>query len=190
MKCVLMILVFLLGACSSMGEKVVTRMDGLSDRPSWASLSKTMYIKDGQLFAVGFTEADANSRLSALARISDQNARFSISRAITDDMSFIFQNLEEGIQDGGQLSRFYGNEVSKLVTHGIHDEQRYWEKIQTFNENGEKEYRLRFYSLVSIKESDVKEAIKNVLANGNAISPEIKKQVTEHMVGQIQKFQE
>lgn len=189
MKNVLMVLILALSAsCGSIGEKVLVRMDDQDESPKWASLSKTMFKKKGRVFAVGFAELPIESRISAAVRVSDNNARFEISREIQDDMAFILQNVSEGVSDGGQLVTFYGSEVSKNLIHEIKSEERYWEKIETFDEVGAKVFKLRIYSLISIEESELRRAIRSALNKGKGLSPELKKQIDNHMSREIQKL--
>ncbi len=165
-------------------------MDGKDEKPKWATLSQTMFKKSGRIYALGFVDLPVDSRLSAAMKISDNNARYEVSREVQDDMAFIFQNVQEDIADSGQLTRFYGTEVSKNLLSGVKTEKRYWEKMQTFDENGDKSFRLRVYSLVSIKEGDLKKAIKRALDKGKGISPEIKKKIDDHMAREIQRLGE
>lgn len=173
-------------SCSSVSEKVIQRMDDINERPSWASISKTMFLKDGRVYSVGLSESEASARISAASRIADNNARFEISRMITNESSFIFQNAEEGLDDGGQLSRFYGNELSKHVSHGVRQENRYWEKVRSFNQDGDEIYKLRLYSMVSIKESDLKKAITEALNKEKGLTPQMQKAIDNHITRQIE----
>ncbi len=185
----LIFVVLSLPGCSSIGEKVLVRMDGESERPSWATLSKTTFTKEGKIMVVGYAEVPADAQIGAAMKLSDNNARFEISRRITNDMGFIFQNLKEGVLNGGDLSRFYGMEISKVLSSGTVTEKRYWEKVQTFDSYGEKLYKLRLFSLVSIKGSTLRKAIAKANAKQNDISPELKKEITEHLQTEIRKLQ-
>lgn len=185
---ILLFVLIAITACGSMGEKVVVRMDDMDESPKWATLSKTMFKKKGRVYAVGFAELPIESRISAAVRVSDNNARFEISREIQDDMAFILQNVSEGVSDGGQLVTFYGSEVSKNLIHGIKSEERYWEKVETFDELGSKVFKLRIYSLISIEESELRRAIRSALNKGRGLSPALKKQIDDHMAREIQKL--
>ena len=190
MKTLLIILVIVLGAsCSTVfQERVLVRSDDLSERPSWAQVGVTNFVKEGRLFVVGLAEHDVNSRIPAVARIADNNARFEISRMITNDLAFIFQNMEEGVGEGGDLSRMYASEISKHMAHGIRQEKRYWEKVQTFDSEGERVVKLRVYSLASIKESDIKRAISEVISKDSKLDPQIKEQINGHISREIEKL--
>ena len=185
----LIFLMTLTPSCSSLGEKVLVRMDGISDKPDWATLSKTTFTRDGNIMVVGYAEVPADAQISAAMKLSDNNARFEISRRITNDMGFIFQNRKEGITDGGELSRFYGMEISKTLSSDTVTEKRYWEKVETFDSYGEKVYKLRLYSLVSIKSGSLRKAVSRANAKQNEISPELKKEITDHLQTEIRKLQ-
>lgn len=177
---------FLLSNCSSYKEKVISRIDNRTEKPKWASLETSMYVENQRVYAVGISEGSIDSRISALSRIADNNARFEISRTITNEASFIFQNIEEGTLYNEDLSRFYGNELTKYVSHGVRQEKRYWEKIETINSFGEKVFNTKVYSLVSIKESDLKKAIRNALNKERKITTKIKNAIDDHITKQIQ----
>lgn len=187
MKKLAMFLVFVMTGCASFKDETLQTMDD-KERPQWATLSKTITADKGKLYAVGYTEGAASNRISALMRISDNNARFEFAREITNQMNFIYQNLEEGVSEGGQLSRFYGTEISKLMAHGIRQENRYWEKVRTFNEDGDPVIRLRIYSKVSIKQSDLKKAIREAINNKKQITKAIKEKIDNHMIAEVDKM--
>ncbi len=188
-KMILFLFAFLFTACSSIGERVLVRMDDVGQRPDWATLSKTTFPKDGKIMVVGYTEVPADARVSSAVKLADNNARFEISRMITNDMGFIFQNLKEGVLEGGDLSRFYGMEISKTIASDTVTEKRYWEKVETFDSYGEKVYKLRIFSLISVKTSTLRRAIAKANATQNEISPELKKEVTDHLQAEIRKLQ-
>ncbi|GAB4416660.1 MAG: hypothetical protein OHK0056_25130 [Bacteriovoracaceae bacterium] len=188
-KTLLLATLLIFTSCSSaLKEKVLVRSDDLDERPSWAQTETTMFIKEGRIYVVGLAEHDVNSRIPAVARIADNNARFEISRQITDDLAYIFQNMEEGVSEGADLSRFYASEISKHMAHGIRQEKRYWEKLQTFDAEGEKALKLRVYSLASIKESDLKRAISDVMNKDNKLDPRLKEQINNHISREIEKL--
>lgn len=184
----ILLLAMLTSCASGPKDKVLVRSDDLSERPSWAKFEATAFLKEGRLFVVGISETDVDAKIPAVARIADNNARFEVSRVITDDLSFIFQNMEEGVTDNAELTRFYASEISKHVSHGIRQEKRYWEKVETFDSEGEKKLKLRVFSLASIKESDLKKAIKESLDNGNKLDPRLKEQVNNHLFREIEKL--
>ena len=190
MKNIFLATLILTVSCSSVSERVITRMDDLSEKPKWASISKVMFADKGKVFSVGYSEGLADNRVSALSRIADNNARLEISRNILNETGFIFQNIEEGINEGGQFSRFYGNELSKSITHGVRQERRYWEKVKTFDESGDVIFKVRVYSLISIEEKDLRKAIKMSLTKKKEISPKMREAIDNHITSQIKSLKE
>lgn len=175
-------LLFFIGACSSTyTEKVVHRMDDVDNKPSWASMQRVMYEKDGRIFVVGISTGSSTARVAGLAKISDNNARFEISRFIQNEMGFIFQNVEEGVEPGAELSHFFGTEISKTISHQIRSESRYYEKIQIKEPSGDLRIRTDMYSLISVKENVLKKLIRKTIEKNNQLSAEVKQKVTEHL---------
>lgn len=178
---------FIIVSCSSLSEKTISQMEDRS-RPDWASQEKALTVGEGKLRILGFTELDADAKISAGYRLADGAARTELSKIINNQFASIFQNLEEGTTDEGNLSRFYATEVSKNVLRELRITKRYWEKVQTIDRDGEKTYRLRIYSLAEIPESQYKKIIRERMEH-EKIDPEVKKQVLGHFEGEIKNFQ-
>lgn len=157
-------------------------------RPAWASQAKALQIKDEKVQIIGFQEVDASAKISSAFRLSDNSARVELSKLVETQFSTIFQNLEEGLEDLGGLTRNYSSEVSKNVLRDLQITQRYWEKVETFNSQGEKTYRLRIYSLAEISESKLKKLIRDTLKK-EAVPKEIKKQILDQFEAEIKQFQ-
>lgn len=176
-----------LASCSGISEKTISQMDDES-KPSWATQEKAFTVKDGKMLILGFSEVDADAKISAAYRLADSATRAEVSKMVENQFSTIFQNLEEGTTDEGGMSRYYASEVSKNVLREIKIQKRYWEKVQTFDRDGEKVYRLRVYSLAEIPESQYKKLVREKLQK-EKIDPEVKKQVLGHFESEIKNFQ-
>jgi hypothetical protein len=176
-----------LGACSSLSERKIASMDGNS-RPNWASQEKALTVKDGKLLILGYQELPVDAKVSAAYRLSDNAARSELSKMIQNQFSSILQNLEEGVSDDGNLTRFYSSEVSKNMIRDLRITTRYWEKVQTIDSDGEPIFRLRVFSLAEIPEVKLKKMIRDSLEK-NQIDPEVKKQVLGHFESEIKQFQ-
>src|SRR5690606_1534944 len=169
-----LVLTLVFSACSSLSEKVVSSQEGNS-RPSWASQDKAVTVKDGKLLILGFQELDADAKLSAAYRLADSSARGELSKMVENQFSSIMQNLEEGVQDDS-LTRYYSSEVSKNMLREIKITNRFWEKVQTFDSEGEKVFRLRVYSLAEIPEAKYKKLVRESISQDkDKIDPEVKK---------------
>lgn len=174
-------------SCSGISEKTISQMDDES-KPSWASQEKAFTVKDGKMLILGFSEVDADAKISAAYRLADSATRAELSKMVENQFSTIFQNLEEGTTDEGGMSRYYASEVSKNVLREIKIQKRYWEKVQTYDRDGEKVYRLRVYSLAEIPEAQYKKLVREKLQK-EKIDPEVKKQVLGHFESEIKNFQ-
>jgi hypothetical protein len=180
----LVILSMILTSCASIyKEQVVAKMEE-KERPEWASLSSPYFVKNSKVYYVGVAEASSSSRIPALMRVSENNARSEISKEINNQINVVFQNVQEDLSEGGQFARLYSSEVSKFLAHGLRTEERYWEKIYIQDiKNGEK-LITRSYSLISIHLSDLKKAIREAHTK-TQISPAIKKSLDIQIVNEI-----
>lgn len=187
MKFTALLALTLFASCSSLSEKTISRMDGES-KPSWATQEKALTVDNGKMHILGFTELDADAKVSAAFRMSDSQARGELSKMVENQFSSIFQNLEEGVNDEGTLSRYYASEVSKNMLRELKISKRYWEKVQAIDRDGAPTYRLRVYSLAEIPESHYKKLVREKIAQ-EKIDPEVKKQVLNHFESEIKQLQ-
>lgn len=186
-KFLLLLVTLILVSCSSTGERTIASMDG-NKRPAWATLEKSVSVKEGKVLIVGFKELDADAKISAAFRLSDNSARGELSKMINTQFSSILQNLEEGVGDSGEMARYYSSEVSKMGLNELRVVNRYWEKVQSLDRDGETTFRLRVYSLAELPEMKLKKMIRESM-NKDTIPPEVKKQVLDHFEGEIRQFQ-
>lgn len=182
----LLSLLFFVSCSSKIKERTIASMDDNS-RPAWATLEKSIVLKDGKLLIVGFQELDVDAKVSASYRLADNSVRNEFSKMIQNQFSSILQNLEEGVSADTRMTRYYSSEVSKNIIRDLKITSRYWEKIQTFDGDGETIYRLRVYSLGEIPESKLKKMIRESLEKED-VDPEIKKQIQGHFENEIKQF--
>lgn len=148
----------ILASCSSSNYKVIEKMND-SSKPGWADLSKTTWKEDGKLWAIGFAEGDQGSNLSALARISDNNAKTELTRMISNDIGAVLQNTSEGVNSQSDQSRWIGTEKSQVWSNQVTPEKRYYEKKLYSNGTDTPTMKVEYYSLVSIPEGTYRELL-------------------------------
>jgi hypothetical protein len=186
-KIILSLISLILVSCaSSIGDRTIASMDDVS-KPDWANQQKSVTTKDGKIRILGFNEVSGDAKISAAFRLSDNTARSELSKMIENNLSTITQNLEEGVTDEGGMTRTYSSEVSKSVIRELPIVHRYWEKVLVMDAEGEKNIRLRTYSMAEIPESKFKKLIKEKL-DKDKIDPEVKKQVLNHFEAEIKDF--
>lgn len=140
-------------------DVVVSRIDNLSSRPDWLKESEPFRFESGKVLSLGSTSIPGDQRVEAAMRVAENNAKLGIASAIEQKLEFIFQNAEEGAVMGADQARFIGAEASSLVTSSIRTDKRYWEKVASTQDSGERVTRFKVYSMVSMPESDFKKAI-------------------------------
>jgi hypothetical protein len=142
-------------------DKVISRIDDLSSRPEWLKESEPFKIVNGKVYSLGVTSIPGDQRTEAAMRVAENNAKASISNAIEQKLEFIFQNAEEGAVMGADQARYIGAEASSLITSSIRPDKRYWEKIATTSESGDRIIRFKVFALISMPEDDFKKAVLN-----------------------------
>jgi hypothetical protein len=187
MKCILFGILVIFFSCSSIntGETVIASMNSES-KPKWALQSELIDSKDGKIRFLGFEEVDGDSRISSALELSDYRATGELSNLIHTKFNKVFQRIEEGHKGVGLISREVGLKVNKSVIKNLRLIGKYWEKVLVINHEGEKDLRLRVYSLAEIKESDLKNLIDENI--GHLIPKEIKEEAQNSFLKELKNF--
>lgn len=164
-------------------DKVIARIDDLSSRPDWVSESEPFKIEKGEVRALGMTSIPGDNRIEAAYRIAENNAKAAIATAIEQRLEFILQNAEEGTGYDSTQARYIGAEAAKITTSSISIKNRYWEKVASTKDNGQRGTIYKIFTSVTMPEQDFKRAILDAIRKQQGkggISKEFAKQVSNH----------
>lgn len=195
MKCIMLALTTLLFiGCSSAPKSeittsetqkdvVVSRIDDLSERPSWLKESTPVQIGSGAVVSLGQTVIPSDHRVEAAYRIAENNAKAQIAKAIEQRLDFVFQNAEEGTDISSTQARYIGAEAANLTTSSLRLDKRYWEKVATTQDNGQRVTQYRVFATVTMPEQDFKRAVLEAIRKQQGkqgISQDFAKKVDAH----------
>ena len=172
----------MLAACGGgMSDKVIQRSDYLSSRPSWAKESTPLTKKGSDLYFLGQARIPAEkANISMGYRIAENNAKNSIASAINQNLTYMFQNAEEGTSYDANQVQFVSTESAKAVMSKAITSDRYWEKVlSTVSADEDKEMFYSIYARVKISEADLKKAIDRTLNKNKGISEDLKKKAAQ-----------
>ena len=144
-------------------DKVLSRSDDLDERPSWVKESEPFHIENGVVTALGQTSIPGDNRVEAAYRIAENNAKGLIAGSIEQRLDFVFQNAEEGTAVDSTQTRFIGAEAAKIMTSSLRPGKRYFEKIATTTDSGERVTRYKVFTAVTMPEADFKRAIQDAI---------------------------
>lgn len=164
-------------------DKVVSRIDDLSSRPSWLLENKPFEIKEGNVFSLGQTTIPGSDRVEAAYAISDNNAKGAICSAIESRLDFVLQSSEEGTSIDSTQVRRIGAEACKITTSAIRPGNRYWEKVAMSTDSGERITRYKVFSTVVMPVTDFKRAVLNAIKKQEGkggLSQDFAQKVNDH----------
>ena len=119
-----------------------------------------MTAKDGNVYFTGLQSVPVDSNAEQAYRSAELNAKAGIAKAIEQKLQVVFQNAEEGYAVDANQARFMGIEATDMIrTSSIRPFKRYWEKIRTTNNDGQRITKLVVFVVVSMPEIDFKKAI-------------------------------
>jgi len=173
--------VLALAACGGgMSDKVISRSDDLSSRPSWVKDDNPVIVKDGDMFVTSMaTVRSDKANISQGYRIAENQAKTDLSNAIKTDIKTNFVDAQEGVEGNQFRTEFLSIEKSEISFSGLMPSNRYWEKVLVTNADGDKEMEYRFFTRMKIKEADFKKQMKDFLNGNKGLSAEFNKRVTE-----------
>lgn len=173
--------VLALAACGGgMSDKVISRSDELSSRPSWVQDDNPVVVKNGDMFVTSMaTVRSDKANISQGYRIAENQAKTDLSNAIKTDIKTNFVDAQEGVEGDQFRTEFLSIEKSEISFSGLMPSNRYWEKVLVTNADGDKEMEYRFFARMKIKEADFKKQMKSFLNGNKGLSPEFNKRVTE-----------
>ena len=124
---IMLAILFIFTACSSHKKVLYTMED--RDKPSWASLSKTVWENGDYIYAVGYTEGNPKSNMSSLSQIADNNARTEIVRLLSNRVGLVLHNTQQGDSVDNSGFRFYGTEESLVEINKLRAKGNILDKI-------------------------------------------------------------
>lgn len=164
-------------------DRVIARINDTSSRPDWLDESKPFRIKDGQVIAIGQTTIPGDNRVEAAYRIAENNAKGSIAGTIESRLDFVFQQAEEGTGFDSNQARFIGAEASKITSSSLKIQDRYWEKVATTQDSGQRVTQYKVFTSVVMAEADFKRAILDAARKRegkSGLSTEFSRKVESH----------
>ena len=162
-------------------DKVISRSDSRSSRPYWLKEELPLTGDNSYLYFLGQAKIPAKkANISMGYRIAENNAKNTIASAINQNLTYMFQNAEEGITIDANQIQFVSTESAKAIMSMALPSEHYWEKVlSTVDADGNKEMFYSIFARIKIKESDLKKAIERTLNMNKGISADFKKKVDQ-----------
>jgi hypothetical protein len=143
--------------------KVIGRIDGLSERPSWVTESEPFKIVDGKVQVIGKHTIQSSQSTEQAFRAADLNAKSQVVQAIEQRIQTAFQNSEEGF-DGASQARFTGMIATDVVTtSSIRSSKRYWERYLPISSIDNRDEKIDAFVLIEMPEADFKRSVLNAM---------------------------
>lgn len=170
--------VILLNGCSATGEKVLSRADGLSSRPSWAKETVAYFEDNGVSYFVGNQVVEGDMSPAWVCMAASNMAKKDVSDIINQKLDFLMQMANEDMKVGVAQMKYVGTEATNITMSNLRKDGCYWEKVLTQTDTNENSVQYRAFTKLSIPTSQLKAAIKNAGAK-KGLSEDFKKQVDE-----------
>ena len=164
-------------------DRVIARINELSSRPGWLDESKPFQIKSGQVIALGQTTIPGDNRVEAAYRIAENNAKSAIAGAVESRLDFVFQQATEGTGFDSDQARFIGAEASKITSSSLQIQDRYWEKVATTQDSGQRVTQYKVFTSVVMPVAEFKRAILDASRKREGkggLSADFAKKVDDH----------
>ena len=159
-------------------DKILGRSDGATERPSWAKETITSKEADGNVQFIGFVEVPGDSRTSAAFKMSDAHAKGNIASKIETSLIKVVETTDSGLSMNEQGLKSLIQEMSRVSLKDIDVSDRYWEKVQRTDSQGQKSLVLKCFSKIDVKKDDLKKMIF-AQAEKSKVATDLKNKVEE-----------
>ena len=94
----MLMLIFILASCSTTNkvevkENLISRMDGLSERPNWVLESKPVSIQQNKIVVLGSSHLTDEHKMDVSYRIAERNGKHLFQETLEAQTDKIVQNL-------------------------------------------------------------------------------------------------
>lgn len=158
-------------------DKVVARSDNRSDRPSWASETKSVIDESTSWIIIGTSEVPGDSRIQASFKLSDSTARGNLAQKLETSVTKIVENVETGLAMEDQGLKALVREISQSTFKNVDIDDRYWEKVIRTNSTGEQVLIMKVFSRLKVSKSDFTKMASAQVEKSKSVTPDIKNKV-------------
>lgn len=153
-KFLVLLLIFTIASCSTTNkvevkENLISRMDGLSERPSWVLESKPVSIQQNKIVVLGTSHLTDEHKMEVSYRIAERNGKHLFQETLEVQTDKIVQNL--GMLKAKEQKQLF--EFRKDLLKGIMESvvlgKKYWEKVEVIK--GDEDTSLKNKVFVSVE---------------------------------------
>jgi len=153
-------------------SKVLERIANKDETPQWADGTKAMGEESADVVFFSQMTMGANSRSEACIKAAELDGRSAMLRYIKENISSSGQvNETDAASDPGYeaLTAF----LSQSKLSGVRPSDRYWEKVEQSDENGDRVLKLRCVVKLAIKKTELQRQLREAtMAQGG--NPQIR----------------
>lgn len=159
-------------------SKVIERMSGFDSTPTWANGSKVMWKEQGEVIFANIMTMSGNSRPEAC-----------MNAAGLEGKAQMLQYIKAGITTSGQLNELSASSdpayesltafLSQGNISGAAVRDRYWEKIVTSDESGQRVLKIRCAASIAVRSSVLEKQLAEAMNPRQQGNPEIREKLLE-----------
>jgi len=161
-------------------ERLVSRMDGLSERPAWVMEHKPISIQKDKIVALGTSALTDEHRMEVAFRIAERNGKHLLQENLETKMKSIYQGLAKSTAK--EQKHFM--DIQKDLLRSIMDLAKvggkYWEKVQVSEGDQVKANENKVYVSIETSKDQFLKKVEQVFSKAQS-----KKQLSKNSALQI-----
>ncbi len=169
-------------------ERLISRMDNLTQRPAWVQELKPLSIQKNKIIALGTSALNDEHRVDISYRIAERNGKHFFQSSLEKELSSIFKNLVK--PSAVELKHFADFQMDFL--RSVMDEVRpvltYWEKVEVTKAQEASTNQNKFFvSLEMSKDLFIKKLDQNLakFQKKKYLSKSAAKQIKSHWLNYL-----
>lgn len=181
----LLVLAFAITACSSTNkssvkENLISRMDGLSQRPSWVMVTKPVSIQQNLIIALGSSHLTDEHKMDVSYRIAERNGKHLFQETLEAQSDKILQNLGKlKAKEQKQLLDFR-KDLLKTIMDSVVLGKKYWEKVEVIKGVEDSSKKNKVYVSIELGKDNFVKKLDQILTRA-----QIKKSISKANVLKI-----
>ncbi|MFW7380853.1 MAG: hypothetical protein ACOH5I_18705 [Oligoflexus sp.] len=158
--------------------KVIDRMSGFEETPSWANGAKVMWKEQGDVIFANIMTMSGNSRPEAC-----------MNAAALAGKSQMLQYIQAAITTSGQLNEMSASSdpayesltafLSQGNISGASVRDRYWEKVVSSDEAGQRVLKIRCAASIAVRSNILEKQLAEAMNPKQEGNPEIREKLLE-----------
>jgi hypothetical protein len=172
-KIFMLAIIFIAANCSTgsknvVKENLISRMDGLSQRPAWVLEARPVSIQQNTIVVLGSSHLTDEHKMDVSYRIAERNGKHLFQETLESQSDKIVQSLGKlKAKEQKQLADFR-KEILKGMMDSVVLGKKYWEKVEVVRADVDSSKQNKVYVSIELGKDNFIKKLDQILARAQS----------------------